>query len=593
MSLEYISRHDIAPDEWDAVVKGSPDGWVFGLYGWQELTLAVPNWAYQDFSFGIREGGKLLAVVPLQYQAASRTMASNGWSGCGPMVSGALAGKFRSRVMQLAIDRCLGLARQQGAEAFSFTLNPVTQTSLSAPWGVNPFAQHGLDDTAGLSQVVDLRVTPDALWFSLSQDARRQVRAAREAGITVSRVEWSECLDDYYALHCATYARTGVQPHPESYFSGIVKHIAPGGHAVLWRAQSADGATLAYHNACWFKQGGYYHTGCSADGANELGASYLLFWEALAGAQAGGLQWYDCGAIFPNATDPKQKGLSTFKTKFGGEAHRRYVCRWPIQPSAPAQASAEENLRRAYEAGNIYKADTVCNQLKKNSAEYNDRLLAEKLDTVRRHARPGLLVDLCCATGDHLFELSDVSDQCLGIDFSRPFIDRAREKAGRLGLKHVRFEVGNAKAMQLESSSVTTLYSLSALYQIPGIHEVFSEVARVLQAGGRCVLDLGNIRSLNAISVRAYTELPPSFHLTVAEMQRLCASNGLRIIEHRRFQLLPLWSDKPRWLYPLLHPVWKKIMSKRIKGRMLDEWLCAAPVLRSFAFRHLIVCEKI
>jgi len=256
------------------------------------------------------------------------------------------------------------------------------------------------------------------------------------------------------------------------------------------------------------------------------------------------------------------------------------------------QSHLENRIREEYERNSIYKVDTICNQYKENSQEYADRLLADKLETARRHARPGLLVDLCCATGEHLFALAMVSDNCLGIDFSRPFIQKARDEAERRGLQHVRFEVGDAKAVPLGDASVATLYSFSALYAIPEIEKVFAEIGRVLKPSGRCVLDLGNSRSLNAICVRAYTELPPTFHLSVQEMEQLCDGNNLRIIEHRRFQLLPLWADRPRWLWPLLHPVWKRIMSRRIGERMLDEWLCNLPIVGQFAFRHVIVCEK-
>ena len=256
------------------------------------------------------------------------------------------------------------------------------------------------------------------------------------------------------------------------------------------------------------------------------------------------------------------------------------------------QSELEKRIHDEYEKNSLYKIDRICNPHNENSQEYVDRLLADKLETVRRHTRPGLLVDLCCATGEHLFALENVSTDCLGIDFSRPFIQKALEEAQGRALTHIRFEVGDAKSLALADASVATLYSFSALYAIPGIERVFSEVGRVMMPGGRCVLDLGNSRSLNSYCVRAYTELPPTFHLTISEMKRLCEVNNLHIVEHRRFQLLPLWADRPRWLWPLLHPVWKRIMSRRIRGRMLDEWLCRLPVLRNFAFRHILVCEK-
>jgi ubiquinone/menaquinone biosynthesis C-methylase UbiE len=252
----------------------------------------------------------------------------------------------------------------------------------------------------------------------------------------------------------------------------------------------------------------------------------------------------------------------------------------------------EHSIRDSYEAGQIYSKETICSRLNVASREYADRLLADKLSIVKRHIQSGLLVDLCCATGEHLFTLKDESDRCIGIDFSRPFIEEARMKAETLAIDHVCFQVGDATNIPLDSESVATLYSLSALYQIPKLHNVLKEIARVLQTEGRCILDLGNSYSLNSICVKSYTELPPSFHISVAEMLRLCKLHGLEVIEHRAFQLLPLWAGKPRWLWPLLHPRWKTIMATRISGRMLDEWLSSSWFLRNFAFRHLLVCVK-
>ena len=254
--------------------------------------------------------------------------------------------------------------------------------------------------------------------------------------------------------------------------------------------------------------------------------------------------------------------------------------------------AVEKSIRDSYEAGEIYRKETICKRFDANSGEYVDRLLAEKLSTVRRHVRGGLLVDLCCATGEHLFSLADASDQCIGIDFSRPFIDEAKNRAQALGFKHVSFQEGDAKDIPLESESVATLYSFSALYVIPDVGEVLKEVSRVLRPDGRCVLDLGNAHSLNSICIKSYPELPPSFHIPVADMLRLCESQGLEVVEQRAFQLLPLWAGKPRWLWPLLHPKWKTIMATRVGGRMLDEWISSSWVLRRFAFRHLLVCRK-
>lgn len=329
MALQTITRSCIGASDWDAVVDASPDGWVFSLFGWQELILAVDKWGLEELSFGLRENGKLVAVVPLQFNRHNGKISSSGWGGSGPVLHGSLIGKNRLRVMQAALDHCIALGRQCGASHFDFSVSPVTRSSIASAWGVNPFVFYGFEDQSILSQVIDLEPAEETLWAGLSADARRQVRIAREKGYTVERANWVECIDHYYTLHCETYRRTGLEPHPREYFAGIATHIAPSGHAVLWRACSSNGESIAYHNAAWFGSSGYYHTGCSTKAADHSGASYLLFWEALLGAKATGLRWYDCGPIFPNTCNEKQRGLTTFKSKFGGDAHRIFQSNSP------------------------------------------------------------------------------------------------------------------------------------------------------------------------------------------------------------------------------------------------------------------------
>jgi hypothetical protein len=339
LNMDIVLRKELLAVEWDALVNASPDGWVFSLWDWQELILAVEPWALEDHSFAIRDGRLLLAVVPLQYHPGSGRMASSGWGGSGPVIDGRLDERTRKKLMGQSIQHCIDLARERGATGFDVSLSPVTATSISTAWGVNPLVFHGLEDRSGLAQVLDLSLSEDDLWTGLSADARRQIKKARESGLCVERVVWAQHLDRYYELHGATYTRTGVQQHPRAYFAGIAAHTAPSGHSVLWAVRTPAWEILAYHNASWFGCGASYHTGCSLEDAGFPGASYLLFWEAMLGAKHAGIRWYDCGAIFPGAVgSEKQKGLSTFKTKFGGQPHRQFSAslNFSCQDAVPA-----------------------------------------------------------------------------------------------------------------------------------------------------------------------------------------------------------------------------------------------------------------
>lgn len=248
-----------------------------------------------------------------------------------------------------------------------------------------------------------------------------------------------------------------------------------------------------------------------------------------------------------------------------------------------------KKLKRAFEDNDVYKRETIC--LKPgNGVDYADLLLLEKLDTVRRYAVGGLLVDLCCGSGEHLFALKDIAAEGIGIDFSENFISHALADAR--ATDGLRFLVGDARAMPIANESVDTLFCFSSLYVIPDVDDVFADIMRVLKPGGRCVLDLGNAHSLNQFVCRAYPEIPPTSMLPIGLIMEMLESVGFLVVERRSFQILPLWADKPGWLWPLLHPGWKRIMKKRIAGKMIDEWVSSLPGLRALAFRHLVVCEK-
>jgi len=251
------------------------------------------------------------------------------------------------------------------------------------------------------------------------------------------------------------------------------------------------------------------------------------------------------------------------------------------------------SAREVFEGGSLYPAEIVCRIENRESSEYVDRLLIDKFETIRRHLQPGLLVDLCCATGEHLAALKPSNGVAIGIDFSVPYLIEAEFRRKSMGDESIHYFAGDARALPLATGSVDTLYSLSALYVVPELDRVLGEIVRVLRIGGRCILDLGNRQSINSFCIRNYyTELPPSYHLSVPEMLELCRYNSLQLVEHRAFQILPLWAGRPRWLWPLLHPVWKRILGTRVAGRMVDEWLCCMPIFRRLAFRHLLVCEK-
>ena len=259
---------------------------------------------------------------------------------------------------------------------------------------------------------------------------------------------------------------------------------------------------------------------------------------------------------------------------------------------APSGRGIECDIREAYEHGDTYAVSRICASLKPNSTEYADRLLQAKVETVLRHYDGGVAVDLCCASGEHLLTLAPRFEFGVGLDFSKRYVTRAQGEVDARSITHIHFLLADAKALPLADDSVSLLYSFSSLYAIPKVETVIAEVSRVLKRGGVCVLDMGNRTSLNVYCTRYYTEWPPIFPVPYTRLRQMLRDGGLEVVEHRVFQILPLWAGRPRWLAALLHPRWKVVMSRRLGSKMIDEWVSGLPVLLRFAFRHLFVCRR-
>jgi demethylmenaquinone methyltransferase/2-methoxy-6-polyprenyl-1,4-benzoquinol methylase len=101
--------------------------------------------------------------------------------------------------------------------------------------------------------------------------------------------------------------------------------------------------------------------------------------------------------------------------------------------------------------------------------------------------RPAL--DLCCGTGEQALELARLGrGPVVGIDFARPMLHLAREKARRAGLSGVAsFQEADALHLPFAAgafSCAATTFSLRNVTDVPGL---LAEMRRVVAPGGRIV----------------------------------------------------------------------------------------------------------
>jgi ubiquinone/menaquinone biosynthesis C-methylase UbiE len=114
--------------------------------------------------------------------------------------------------------------------------------------------------------------------------------------------------------------------------------------------------------------------------------------------------------------------------------------------------------------------------------------------------RPGnRILDVGCGTGSLAIEAGKVvgpEGAVVGIDPSPEMIGRAKKKARRQA--NVQFQLAAAQSLPFDDSSFDVVMSTLVLHQLPAesLHQVKTEMARVLKPGGRLlIVDIGGEQS--------------------------------------------------------------------------------------------------
>lgn len=183
---------------------------------------------------------------------------------------------------------------------------------------------------------------------------------------------------------------------------------------------------------------------------------------------------------------------------------------------------------------------------------------------------PGMrALDVATGTGDLAFELArrvDPGGHLVGIDFAKPMLDRAEEKAAGLGLP-VTFQLGDALSTGFHDSSFDAVSCAFGLRNMERRIEALQEWTRVVRPARRVVIleltppanqlarrymdeVIPRLGELIAGAREAYTYLPESVHdfPDAVQLGHMMQRAGLRQVKYRllNFGTIALhWGIKP------------------------------------------------
>lgn len=152
------------------------------------------------------------------------------------------------------------------------------------------------------------------------------------------------------------------------------------------------------------------------------------------------------------------------------------------------------------------------------------------------------VVDLGSGAGNDAFvarQLVGKTGAVIGIDFTMPMIEKARNNAQKLGFTNVTFRLGDIEDMPLTSNVADVIVSNCVLNLVPNKYKVFSEIYRVLKPGGHF--------SISDIVLEG--PLPAKWK-NIAELYAGCVSGAIQkdeylaIIREAGFSNITLQKDK-------------------------------------------------
>lgn len=153
------------------------------------------------------------------------------------------------------------------------------------------------------------------------------------------------------------------------------------------------------------------------------------------------------------------------------------------------------------------------------------------------------VLDLGSGAGNDAFvarAIVGTSGKVIGLDMTEPMVEKAKRNAQKLGYANVEFRLGDIEDMPIENDSIDVVISNCVLNLVPNKEQAFSEMYRVLRAGGHfSISDVVLARPLPAGLQRE------------AEMYAGCVSGAiekskyLQLIEDAGFKNVQVKIEKP------------------------------------------------
>lgn len=193
-------------------------------------------------------------------------------------------------------------------------------------------------------------------------------------------------------------------------------------------------------------------------------------------------------------------------------------------------------------------ADAFAKTVRRVRGEEAQRL-AEKATAGLAGADQMVAIDLACGPGTYTRPLAARVRRAIGVDLTPAMVEKARAEAARDGISNIEFVCGDIYALPFADGSAGIVSCGYAFHHMTDPARALSEMARVLQPGGRVAITDIIVREGCDGDFQNHVEQvrDPSHTVTqsVAAFRSLAAVQGLRVLSE---DLHDNWHDFNVWM---------------------------------------------
>lgn len=308
---------------WNDFVLASPWGHLMQSYEWGDFKAAL---GWQVARVGVEQAGQIIAGAQVLFKKFPWLPFTLAYIPKGPVVD--LENETVARPLWQAIHR---MARQSRAIFLRIEPNVLDLPHLHARLADYQFRPTPQTNQPRSTLVISLAAQDEeSLLRQMRKTTRKIIRRAARQGVEIVGGGAAD-LPAFYQVLGDTAALKAIPLHNREFFEQAWQAFAPGNavHLLLARYQEH---VVAAKMIMQFKGRSMHLWGGVSSAGRELGASYLLQWEAIKWALARGCHTCDlwgipdeiasivrAGGAIPQDQTQGLWGVYTFKRGFGGE----------------------------------------------------------------------------------------------------------------------------------------------------------------------------------------------------------------------------------------------------------------------------------